>query len=400
MKITKLGFLKIAFDQLKRNKLRSFLTMLGMIIGVASVILLISIGNGLKGYVNEQFESLGSNMVYIMPVAEAQLQGQGGGFSPGSATTFDLEDFADLKRAKLAKIVVPMANFSALVNFRSGEFLAQGLGCTADIVESMSLEFDFGRFFTNSEEARGKDVVVLGGEVKEELFGEINPVGQKVKIDEETFEVVGSVIKKGGGLGNDIDSQIYLPYISVWKLAGNKDFNFFTVSAIDKESIPELKEEIKKILLKNYEEEDFSVIDQADLLSTIGNILNTLTLGLAGIAAISLLVGGVGIMNIMFVSVTERIKEIGLRKALGATFSDILWQFLLESVVVSLFGGIIGVLLSWLATLAIKPFFPAQVTWWAITLAFGVSSLIGIVFGVIPARRAARLSPLEALRYE
>jgi len=202
-------------------------------------------------------------------------------------------------------------------------------------------------------------------------------VGKKVKINTEIYKVIGSVVKKGGGLGNDIDNQIYLPYKAAWKLLGEKEFHFFTLSARSQEEIPELKAEIEKVLLKNYEEEDFSVVDQADMLSTIGNILNILTAGLAGIAAISLVVGGVGIMNIMFVSVTERIKEIGLRKAVG-----------------------IGIVLAWLLTLAIKNFFPAQVTLWSVFLAFGVSSLIGIVFGVVPAKRAASLSPIEALRYE
>ncbi len=400
MKLSKLGFFKVALEQLRRNKLRSFLTMLGMIIGVSSVILLISIGSGLKAYINEQFESLGANVVYVMPVAREHMQGQGGGFSPGSTTTFNQDDLEDLQRIKLAKSIVPMANFSSAVTYKAEKFLAQGLGCTTDIVDSMSLEFDYGRFFTKSEENRGKEIVVLGGKVKEELFGESNPVGKKVKIDGEIYKVIGSVVKKGGGLGNDIDTQIYLPYKAVWKLLGKKDFHFFTLSARDQESIPELKNEIEKVLLKNYEEEDFSVVDQADMLSTIGNILNILTAGLAGIAAISLVVGGVGIMNIMFVSVTERIKEIGLRKSVGATSSDILWQFLLESVVVSVFGGGIGIVLAWLLTLAVKNFFPAQVTLWSVFLAFGVSSLIGIVFGVVPAKRAASLSPIEALRYE
>ncbi|MBL7078132.1 ABC transporter permease [Candidatus Shapirobacteria bacterium] len=400
MKLAKLGFFKVALEQLRRNKLRSFLTMLGMIIGVSSVILLISIGSGLKAYINEQFEDLGSNIVYVMPVAEAQLRGQGGGFSPGATTTFDQADLADLERLKLADLVVPMANFSALAAYKSEEFLAQGLGCTVDIAESMNLKFEYGRFFTKSEESRGKSIVVLAGKVKEELFGESNPVGKKIKVEGEVFEVVGSVAKKGGGLGNDIDSHVYLPYKTVWRLLGKKEFHFFTVSAKSQEEIPELKNEIEKALLKNYEEDDFSVVDQADLLSTIGNILNILTAGLAGIAAISLVVGGVGIMNIMFVSVTERIKEIGLRKAVGATSSDILWQFLLESVVVAVVGGLIGVVFSWLLTLVINKFFPAQVTLWSVVLAFGVSSLIGVVFGVVPARRAAALSPIEALRYE
>ena len=225
---------------------------------------------------------------------------------------------------------------------------------------------------------------------------------ETISIGEDRFQVIGLVEEMGqgaAGLGQNIDNVAYIPYTTAFEITGQDDFLTLVAVASSDEVIEKAKEEIEAVLSKKYDD-DFSVFDQTQILSIIGNILGTLTLGLAGIAAISLVVGGVGIMNIMFVSVTERIKEIGLRKAVGATYKDILFQFLCESTVLSLFGGLIGVIIGFAVSMLINNFFPSQVTLWSVALSFGVSSLIGIIFGVAPARKAAMLSPIEALRYE
>ncbi len=384
-----------------KNKVRSLLTALGIIIGVWAVIVLISIGNGLKTYVSEQFESLGSNSIYIIPGNREQFQG-GGGFRPASTVTFNEDDVEDLERVDNVLSVSPIVTKGLPASTRDSEVYTEINGTNEKIKETYNLNPEFGRFFNSAEERRGKKVAVIGSTVKEELFDNANPVGENIRLDNQIYEVIGSLEKKGGGggFGNDINNQVYIPYRAVWRMTESRIFNVIIVKAKDKDSVEPLKEELKEVLVRSYDENDFSVIDQAELLGVINNILNIFTLGLAGIAAVSLIVGGVGIMNVMFVSVNERTKEVGLRKAVGATNTDILIQFLAESTALSLIGGAIGFLLAVGTTLIIDRFFPAAIAGWSIFLALGVSSVVGIVFGITPARRAAKLSPVEALRHE
>lgn len=404
MRLTTTCFLNIALNQLKRNKARTFLTMLGMIIGVMSVVLLISIGNGLKFYIEDQFESLGANKLYIIPgnvFSEGGVSGGGAGIT--TTLRFDFRDVSALERIENVIAVSPVVVTSDIASFSGNDLLVEITGSTTGIFSGQDIKVEKGRFYNDAEVSRGAGVAVIGAKVAEKLFEDSDPLGKKISIGGEKLRVIGVTEKKGGvsGLGNDPDAVVYTPYKVVFDITGEDDFYTLLAEVSSENEIEQAKADIEKELAKRYDGEDeFSVADQSQILSMIGSILNTITIALAGIASISLLVGGVGIMNIMFVSVTERIKEIGLRKAVGATPRDILIQFLLESVLVSVLGGAIGIGLSYLITAAISSFFPAAVTLWSIFLAFGVSALIGIVFGVIPAKKAAKLSPIEALRYE
>lgn len=397
-------FFKIAFDQLKRNKGRAFLTMLGVIIGVASVVLLVAIGNGLKFYIQEQLESLGANSIYIMPgqVFEKGRYRSGSDFSAFSGAKFDENDWRRLTKIEGVAGVAPLVSKSAVVSFKDKEVLIEVIGTTTDFLKVRNLSVEKGRFFTKSEEKRGTKVVVLGFQVAEDLFPRGTALGKRVTIEEEKYQVIGIMEKIGGlaGASGGFDNRVYLPYPAVFRLIGEKKFPFFILSADSKELLPQVKRKTEAVLLERYKDEDFSLVDQAEILAVVNNVLGMVTLGLVGIAAISLLVGGVGIMNIMFVSVTERIKEIGLRKAVGATKKDILYQFLSEAVAISLTGGAVGVMVSFVSVFLLNHIFPARITFWSVGLAFSVCVLVGIVFGVGPARRAANLSPIEALRYE
>jgi putative ABC transport system permease protein len=260
---------------------------------------------------------------------------------------------------------------------------------------------EIGRFFTKAEEDKGERVAVLGSKINEELFGQVDSVGKKIKINNQIYEVLGVIPEKGNSFGGpSFDAYIYIPIESYFKLFDTKQILRMTVQVKSADQIPEAIEAVDKRLLRLLDEEDFSVFDQTEILDVISQILGALTAGLGGIAAISLLVGGIGIMNIMLVSVTERTREIGLRKALGATPTTIMYQFLIESTTLSVVGGAIGVGIATLASLAISSIIPARVSMDAILLAFSVSVAVGVIFGVYPARRASMLSPIEALRYE
>ncbi|MCD6225929.1 ABC transporter permease [bacterium] len=403
MKLTFLGFLKVAFSQLNRNKGRAFLTMLGIIIGVSSVILLVAIGNGLKLYIQKEFEDLGANMIFIMPgqvfekgkYRHSDLSAMGG-------INFDEDDVKRIRKIPGVVAVSPLISRSESVSKGGKEILVEMVGVDSQFIEVRKLDLLKGRFLQPRETQAATRVAVLGYQAWKDIFGESSPLGKKITLHGNKYRVVGVVDKIGGlgSMGGGFDSRIYVPYKNLFKINGKKEFPLILLAVSDKGMIERVKEKVTAVMLKRYQEEDFSVVDQAEILSTVNSVLGVLTLALAGIAAISLLVGGVGIMNVMFISVTERIKEIGLRKAVGATSRHILVQFLLESTVLAALGGVIGIVFAAGVVSLMRKVFPAQITWWAVGLAFGVSSLIGIIFGVAPARKAARLSPIEALRYE
>lgn len=388
-----------------KNKGRTILTSLGIIIGVTSVILLTSIGTGLKKYVSDQFDSLGANTVFIVP---GKVFNEQGGFSGGErrliTTTFSNRDTRLLKRGLKTSIVMPLVQ--AIVDVKSSTNTKKDIsiiGSTYQYGPSSNLapSNGNGRWFTKEEEEKSSNVVVLGFDTANDLFPSGNAIGKKIIIKGKNLRVIGINDKKGSTFGGpSLDDQIFVPLDVARSISGKDDINSFSIKANDKDEVSQVKENAKKILSKYYEEDAFSVFDSSQLLNSINSIIGTLTIALTGIAAISLVVGGIGIMNIMLVTVTERTREIGLRKAIGAYPRAILIQFLIEAIILSCLGGAIGILLGTLGTIAINRFFPAAVTPGSIITAFGVSSLVGIIFGVAPARKASKLSPIEALRYE
>lgn len=395
-----------AFLSISRNKMRSFLTMLGVVIGVLSVILLTSIGNGLTVFVEQQFQNLGSNLLIVTP---GELVNEEGQFSQdqaalGFATSKLTEDDSKaLERAGYPiTLAVPLSGSNGEARTSVGKRSGMVVGTTPGYSEARNTKAVKGRFLSESDLAGNRKVVVIGSKIAEKLFPGSNPVGQHMTINKLRFEVIGVAEAKAAGSfgGPDIDSFMYVPLTTAKIALGVDKVMEIMVQSATKEQLSRTKELIQATLGKRLDTKDFSVTDQSEILKTIQTILGVLTTGLTGIAAISLIVGGIGIMNIMLVAVSERTKEIGLRKALGATPNNILIQFLIESAVISTVGGMIGIILGILGSLAIRQFFPATPALNSILLAFGVSLVTGIVFGVYPARKASQLSPIDALRYE
>lgn len=382
---------------LKRNKVRTFLTSLGILIGVLSVVLMMAFGFGLKDYINNQFEALGKNLIMIMP---------GSGFSGGGMGTvggiqLDEKDLTKIKRVKNVGEVAPvfMKSIKAEANGKTEK--AYLVGMTANVLEMTNTELETGTVFTTIDLQKKKKVVTLGGQVAEKLFGKNpgNAVGKTIRIQGQRFVVTG-VLKKLGSMRSDDDSSIYAPYTSLVSLNPNKTFFAIYLKTTSDEAVPQVKADIKNTLLRRYKEDDFSVTEQAELLETINTIIGVLNTALIAIGSISLVVGGIGIMNIMYATVTERTKEIGVRRAVGATKKDILYQFLSEAAIVSFLGGLLALILAIIIVILIQPIFPAVINIFSVLVSFGISSFIGIFFGVFPAKKAADLSPIEAIRYE
>lgn len=397
-----LEIFKLSWVALRANKIRSFLTMLGIIIGVMSVILLISLGNGLQNYITQQFEGLGTNVLYIMPgqvIQEGQsFSGGMPNFAGSKLTLKDTRDASRLGRPIIdasASIEQPIA-----IKYQDISKYIRVHGVTENMISMISIKVILGREISKGDMDRSKKVVVLGYNLQEKFFGEQNPLGKMLLIGDFRFEVIGVTEKKGGGLGATFDDICFIPLTSAQRLFNQENVQAIEVEVDSKENISEAKKILEQHFLKKYKEDEFSVVDQASLISTINSIIGVLTAALGGIAAISLLVGGIGIMNIMLVSVTERTREIGLRKAVGAKSQDILWQFLIEAVNLCLAGGSVGVVLGVGGSLLAQKFIPASVPLWAVLLAFGFSAAVGIIFGVAPAAKAAKLDPIDALRYE
>lgn len=396
---------KMATTTLLANKLRSTLTMLGIIIGNASVIAMIGIGEGAQKYVSGQFETLGTNVLFIIP-----------GNQDAQRTTTDLPKTLVLGDAEAiatqvptVEKVAPQLHAREVVTYRNKNTTTLIVGTTPDYTAVRNFDAERGRFITNLDVKRNNQIVALGSKLAERLFGNSEPIGQNVRIKNVSFLVVGVMESKGSVLGTNYDESAFLPISTMAsRIIGRNspygvDLTFISVSAKDEASVEAAQFQITNLLRLRHKiirEDDFSVESQKDVLEIAGSVTGALTAMLAAIAGISLLVGGIGVMNIMLVSVTERTQEIGLRKALGATQQDILFQFLIEAVILSAAGGVIGTALGIGGILLVSAITPLQagVSPVAIALAVSVSGGIGVVFGVIPARRAAQLDPIVALR--
>lgn len=397
-------FFKTALASLRANRGRSILTSLGVVVGVSAVILLTSIGQGLKVYVTEQLGALGAETLYVIP---GQIEfAPGGGGGPGipgagiAASKFKLTHQEDLEKAPSVAKAMAYSEFNGTISYKGKSQTTLILGVTVDYPQIRDQFPVQGNFFTLSQQNSARRVALLGKTTAKEIFGKEDPLGKKVTIADQRFTVLG-VLEEKGRFGNlDLDEQILIPITTALSTFDQENVQGFWVKAKSADDVARASGQIEEILGRTLDRDDFSVLDTKTILSVVSSILGTLTLAVGGIAAISLIVGGIGIMNIMLVSVTERTREIGLRKAVGATPRDILIQFLTEAVVLSSLGGVIGIIVGAAGAVLAGRFLTTSISLWAIIVAFLVSALVGVIFGVIPARRAARLNPIDALRYE
>lgn len=391
--------LSIALEAIRINKLRSVLTALGIIIGVASIILLISIGAGLQNYVSGQFEKLGSNSIFILP-GKVQISAQGGPPRSVNKLTFNLVDKLKREKGPYITEVSPFIEITVTASHKNQSKITTFFGGPSTFFSNYGFKAKEGRLFSDSDDRAARKVAVIGQTIAKEFYKGENPLGKQISISKKNFTVIGILEAQGSAAGIDIDNFIGVPLNAAKKVTGSNQVNSVYIKTTSTKNVDKAKAQIDKVLSRTLSEDDYTIISQEQLLSSVLQILGVLTFALGGIATISLIVGGVGISNIMLVSVTERTREIGLRKAVGATPRDILGQFLVEAIILSLFGGLIGITIGFLGSLALSTYLRTAVPLWSVALGLGFSSAVGIVFGVAPAIRASRLEPIIALRHE
>lgn len=397
-----------AIAALTANKVRSSLTILGIVIGIGSVIAMVSIGQGAQSQIQANIQSLGSNLITVFPGFQRGFGGARGG--RGGATTLTLEDaLAIVEQVPFVAAVAPEVSSRYQIVQKAQNTNTQVIGTVDTYPEIRNIEIESGSFISERNIASVSKVAVLGPTTRNDIFGEgVNPVGQKIKINRLSFTVIGVTKEKGGSGFTNQDDRVFIPLSTAQRfLSGNDYVSSIGVRATEEGAMAQVQEGITQLLLARHniadpQLADFSVINQADIVEAATSVTNTFTILLASIAGISLLVGGIGIMNMMLTTVTERTREIGLRKAIGAKKKDISMQFLAESVILTFLGGTVGIVLGIAIAFGISSFtgVPTEVALSSILLAFGVSAAIGLIFGYYPARRAAKLNPIEALRYE
>ena len=396
----------MAWASLIANKLRSLLTMLGIIIGVAAVIALVSIGNGVKQDIEDSISSLGSNLLVVLPGAPRT---PGARSSQGSMKSLKISDYEAIAKLEGVKAASPMTNGSYVVIYQNKNWTTSVAGVNSNFQDVNNWTMTSGRFFSDKNVQNRERVAVVGQTVVKNLFADEDPVGKEIRVKNIPFRVIGVLKSKGNGtMGNDQDDTVLIPYTtSMERVEGIDYLRRVYVVAKDDGGIDRLQADIENLLrvrhnIKDTNLDDFNIQNMKSIMETVAQTTGTFTLFLGAVAAISLVVGGIGIMNIMLVSVTERTREIGIRKALGATYSVIVTQFLIEALVIILMGGIIGIILgigsskligmaSGMSTVISIP---------TIGMSFAFSMAIGLIFGIYPARKAAKLNPIDALHYE
>ena len=395
--------LLLALRAIRRNLMRSVLTILGIVIGVAAVITMVTLGNGATRSVSDQISSMGSNLVMVVP---GQRFGPGSGGAPNFKTA-DVE--AIRNQISAAEWIAPVVNKSVTAVYQSSNWATVATGSNNDYFQAGNWELAQGRTFSETEERAGKAVCVIGDTVREKLFGGQNPVGSHIRIKQFSCEVVGLLKPKGqSAMGSDQDDMVVMPLRTVQRrLSGSQDIGRLSVAVREGASIDAVKKQLSLLLrerrnIAESEDDDFRVMDTRQIAETLTSTTKILTMLLGAVAAVSLLVGGIGIMNIMLVSVTERTREIGIRLAIGALEREVLLQFLIEAVALSSLGGLIGIALATAASMGLAgmmgiPYiFDPTIN----VASFLFSAAIGVIFGYFPARRAAGLNPIDALRHE
>ncbi len=403
----KSALIKVAIQSILKNKLRMFLTMLGIMIGVAAVIVMVAIGSGAQSTIQKQVSNLGTNMIFIMPGASGQ-----GGVSQGAGTfnRLTLQDAEKLKReSTLLAAVSPVTFTGTQAISAQGNWRTRVNGVSTDFQTIRDWPVSSGMFFSDSDQRAMRKVAVIGNTVAQNLYPGMDPVGQQIQVRDVPFKIIGVLATKGQQFGGqDQDDVIIVPYTTAQaRLNNNVRIGMILANTSSPEDIPGAMDEMRAIMRESHkiadgEDDDFTIRNQDELAEVAQGTTKVMSALLAAVASISLLVGGIGIMNIMLVSVTERTREIGIRMAIGARGSDVLTQFLVESVVLSLFGGLIGIVLGFIGAAVL-----GRLTGWntitppgAVLMAVGFSAAVGVFFGFYPARQAASLNPIQALRYE